>query len=491
MDAYVAAFFIPNLLYLILITGALSPIFMTLFLEYRSKDLNEGVKVLNLVANFSAIGLVALVGITSLTARSWLAILFAGFSGPQLALTLHLYYIIAPGIVFVGLAGILAAALNGLEHFAFPAIAPIAYSVAVIFALWFWRGPQAIQWAAVATTVGLAAQLFVQLPIAARLGLRYQFTFDYRHPALKRILRLGVPLLLYLLVAHGSVLLERNLASRASIGAVSGFNYATRLFAIPCNLLAAPLALVSFPEFSREAAKSKRGMLVPKLLSSLRLTIFLFLPITIWMFLQALPLTRLMLERGQFNITDSRITAGVLSIYSLGILPNALAVILLRGFYAIQDTITPLWVETLNLAFYVLAAPYLAARYGLHGLAIARAISFLLVGCILLFVLNRRLRIVTPLLPQGQFMLKLIGASILMGAVSWASFRLLRRLFDAHGFWLRSSIVIFLMLASAGVYLALCEMWAIPEVRSITRIPAGFFMRFPLASWMNSGEGTA
>src|SRR3954471_12817023 len=137
MDAYVAAFFIPNLLYLVLITGALSPVFVPLFLEYRNKDLNEGFRVFSIVANFSALGLVSLVGLASLTARWWLRVLFSGFSEQQLALSLQLYYVIAPALVLLGLAGILAALLNALDHFVLPAISPITYSVVVMLVLTF------------------------------------------------------------------------------------------------------------------------------------------------------------------------------------------------------------------------------------------------------------------------------------------------------------------------------------------------------------------
>lgn len=468
MDAYVAAFFVPNLIYLVLITGALAPVFIPLFLEYRSRDSAEAFRVFSVVINFSAAALVIVVGVASCTARFWLHTLFSGFTQTELALALKLFYIIAPSIVFLGMGGVIAALLNGLNRFAVPSIAPITYSLSVIVTLAFAHGSNAIYWAAAATTLGLAAQFFVQLPAATRSGLHYEFMFDYRHPALKRVLRMAIPLLIYLLVAQGSVLLERNLASKVSVGAVSGFNYATRLFAIPFNLLAAPLAIVSLPEFSTEAAKPLLGKLRSKLLSALRVTTFIFVPISVWMVLQSLPLTRWVLERGHFSVADSHVTAGVLSLYSLGILPNAVAVILLRAFYALQDTITPLWIESINFLFYLSTAPYMARHYGLEGLALTRVISFFVVAGVLFRMMNKRLAIV-DFRVENLFVLQVILGSTAFGIVSWAVFRFLGNVFEVHRFWIRFLVIALDCVLSAIVYLGISHSWAIPEASMLFR----------------------
>jgi peptidoglycan biosynthesis protein MviN/MurJ (putative lipid II flippase) len=159
-----------------------------------------------------------------------------------------------------------------------------------------------------------------------------------------------------------------------------------------------PLAVVFYPTFAREAAREGRGNLERELRDALRIAVFLALPVTCWMVVHALPLTRVIFERGQFDFTNSTRTAGMLTLYSLGLLPNAVAVILLRAFYAVQDTVTPLLAEAANLACYAWFAPRLAERYGLIGLGAARAGSFVLVAVILLFALSfvlHRIRVLT------------------------------------------------------------------------------------------------
>jgi len=260
------------------------------------------------------------------------------------------------------------------------------------------------------------------------------------------------------------------------------------LFSIPFNLLAAPLALVSLPEFSKEALKSDRGHLAVKVSSSIRLTVFMFLPITVWMFIHALPVTRVMLEHGGFNFADSRLTASVLAFYSLGILPNAAAVILLRGLYAIQDTLTPLWVESVNCFFYIVAAPYLAMRHGLEGLAVARAISFFIVACMLFVVLNHKLGNLTRMLHERSFIWKVMGASFIVGAASLGGISLLQSLFDSHGFLVRTLIVGGVSAFSMTLYLSLCALWSVPEPGSVAGIITALLTRCRWASRINIGE---
>ncbi len=470
MDAYVAAFFIPNALYLVLIAGALSPVFITVFHRFMNENPEEGYRVFSLVVSLSALALLGLVTLGSLSARWWLPLLFSGFSHEQLELSLRLCYIIFPAIVFLGLAGIVAALLNSLDHFVFPALSPLAYTVLVIPAVLLARGGQAIYWVGIATAAGLIAQFLIQLPMAARIGVRFYWFFDYRHPSLRLLLRLGFPLFLYLLVAHASLVVERKVASQLWPGAVSSINYATRLFTLPANLVAAPLALVLYPAFSREAAQANWGDLQSELLKSIRLTVFLFLPITAWMFFQAMPLTRLIFERGQFVFRDSEVTAGILRFYSLGLFFNALTVMLLRGFYSIHDTITPLVVELINFVFYIAVAPCLAGRYSLQGLAITRAISFFLVATLLLFTLNRKLRLFPSLARQVPFVLKTAGASVLMGTTSWIGFLLAREPFEHHGILVRASVMTFLVIFCGILYLALCRWWRVSEVNSVIRL---------------------
>jgi putative peptidoglycan lipid II flippase len=479
MDAYVAAFFMPNALYLVVIAGALAPAFIPIFLESATKDKEEAWRVFSAALNLATLGLVALALVGMGTCRWWLPMIFAGFSPHTLELSIKLTYIIFPAVVFLGLAGILGALLNSLDHFVLPAAAPAAYSLMVIPVLFLAKGNRLIYWVAVATAFGLALQLLILLPAVRKRGAHYYPILDFRHPAVIKLVKLGVPLLLYLAAAYGSVGVERYLASRLWPGAVSTVNYAMRLFVLPANLCVAPLSIVLYPSFAREAAHKNQGALPHEITRATRLTIFLALPATVWMMCQAVPVTRFFYERGQFHFQDSLTTARFLTIYSLGILPNALAIIFLRGLYSMQDTLTPLWIEAGSLLFYVSTAPYLTRRFGLSGLASARVVAIFLFTGVLLVVLERRMHLFARAGWLGRQFWKGSASSLVMGVVTWLEFGLLSDCFNRQHLLGRAAVVGLLAISGATVYLAVSYCLRLEEAHSLVGRALNFLRALP------------
>jgi putative peptidoglycan lipid II flippase len=470
MDAYFAAVFIPTMVYMTLIAGVLSPVFIPILLDDNDDNDPRGKlsETFSVITNLVLLFLAAIVFAAMATAFRWLPVLFPGFSPETTGVTLRLIYIIFPAILFVALAGILTATLNAFHKFALPAIAPALSSVAVVIAALVARGERAIFVVAIATAVGFLLQLLLLVPAIGSLGIRYRPMLSLRHPAIGKLVRLGGPLLLYLLAANATFFLERNLASRLSAGAVSTVTYAMRLFTVPANFMAAPLAIVAYPQFAREALRENRGDLGGQVSRIFRLVLFMFLPVTIWTFLNALPLTRLLYERGHFSAEDSVLTARVLSLYGIGILPNAIAVILLPCFYAIQDTITPLWTECADLLLYTAAAVFLMRHFGLAGLAAGRAVQFYAFAVMLMFVLRKRrlLQIDVNLL---QFSVRVGLASAVMAAVSWMSFYPLQALFDSGKTPLRMGVILAVMAVSGVSFLAVARLLKLNEVEYIAK----------------------
>src|SRR5207247_2635865 len=182
----------------------------------------------SVVMNFILLVMIAAVTCGVVTAHRWLPLLFRGFDRVTSALAVRLIYIILPAIVFLALTGIFTAVLNAYHKFALAAFAPALSSVAIISAALLVRGERAIYGVGIATTIGFMFQCFLLLPAVARLGVGYRPIFNFRHPAIAQLLRLGGPLLLYLALGIVSLLVERNLASRLSAGAVSAITYAIR-----------------------------------------------------------------------------------------------------------------------------------------------------------------------------------------------------------------------------------------------------------------------
>jgi len=466
MDAYFAAIFLPNILYLILIAGTLSPVFIPILIqENPEEDPEKASQTFSIITNFTLLVFAVIVLCGTLGARWWLPVLFPGFKPATAELAVRLVYIIFPALPFLAIAGILTALLNGFHRFLAAAIAPAVSSVAVIFAALFLRGENAIYAVGIATAIGFVLQCAVLLPASGALSIRYSLLLDFRHPSVKKLLRLGIPLFLYLAVANAATVLERNFASSISAGAVSTLTYAFRLFTVPSNFLAAPLAIVAYPGFSREAARERRGELASQVSRLFRLLLFVFLPVMVWTIMNAGPVTRILYEHGKFSSADSWITSRILAIYAIGIVPNAVAVVLLRCFFAIEDMVTPLFTEVLDLACYVVLAPMLIRHFGIEGLAATRALSFCLVVTILVFVLARRgLLKFTGLVP---FLARTIAGAAAMGLIGWLAWRLLQPVFQSGGILPRLAAIFVELVVSAGAYLGVTLLFRMGEARQI------------------------
>ena len=468
MDAYFGAVFIPNVLYYVLVAGTLSPIFIPILLdENGGEDRAKVSETFSVVMTFVMLVLLAIVFCGLIGATQWVPLLFPGFNAATTQMAVRFVYLIFPGVLFLAVAGLLTSVLNGFHKFALAAVAPAFSSIVVISAVFLARGSRAIYVVAMATAAGFLLQAVLLVPSTTKLGIRYRWIFDFRHPAIRKLLRLWLPLFLYLAVSNVSLLVERNLASRLSAGAVATLYYALRLFTVPSNFLAAPLAIVAYPGFAREAKREGRGELASQLSRTFGLVVFLFVPITVWTALNALPVTRLLYEHGRFQFADSLTTAHVLSIYTLAILANAIAVVLMRCFYAVEDTVTPLVAESVSLVFFVAAAPFLTRHFGISGLAAARSMAFCLVTLLLMFVLWRRKDLLKLDAQLVRLFLPTAAATGAMAIVSWASLHFLQSWFDSGHTLARLAVITIVLLLSAGTFLGVARLFRLSQARQI------------------------
>ena len=463
-DAYFAAVFVPYTLHSILIVGTLSPLLIQIIWRQDGGEVSPDVsETVSIVINFVFAILTVASAFGIFTARWWLPTLFPGYDQPTRLLALQLTYCILPAIPFLGLAGVCTAVLNGFHRFKLAALAPALTSLAVIAALPFTNTRLGVVLLGLATALGFVLQFLVLVAGVRSLTVRYIRRFDFSDPRIGQLLRLGTPLVAYLAVANISLLVERNLASQISQGAVSAFNYALRIFAVPANFLAAPIVMVAYPHFAREAARPDRGNLRGEVSRTARYTAFIFAPLTVWTVLNALPITRLLYEHGHFSFDDSLLISRVLTVYSLGILPNALTYVFLRCCYALKDTWTPLWAESVNLALYLIVAPMLAQRYGVVGLAGARAISFAFVATVFMVVLALRKRVLRLGWGSIGFLVRVAAAS---GFVFVAVGTLLQHL-PVTTFHSRSVVELAILAGSgvggAGTYFGAAFLLRLPE----------------------------
>lgn len=421
-DAYFVAFRIPNLLRRLTAEGALTVAFIPVFTNTLAKEgKEEAAKVSNIIFTFVSLllGLITLLGIVF---AEPLTRLFApGFLGDpkKFNLTVLLTQWMFPYILMVSLVALAMGVLNSLRHFMAPATSTVLFNLSTI-ACAIALSPllkEPVLSLAYGVLFGGLAQLLFQIPYLSRHGMFPNFDFDFRHPALGRLLYLMGPAVFGAAVYQINVLVSTILASLLPGGSVSYLYYADRFLEFPVGIFAIALGTAALPSFSSLVAKGDIVELRATLTYSLRLVNFISLPATLGMIAVAIPIFALFFQRGAFDAATTRHTAIALIYYSLGLWGISGTKLVVPVFYALEDTRTPMWVGFLSFVINLLAsivlmgevAPgessvwfiasgitRLSAQFGVFslahgGLALATSISSTFNFLVLLFLLHRRL----------------------------------------------------------------------------------------------------
>ncbi len=424
-DAYFAAFFVPNTLYLILLSNSVAIVFLPIFVESFQKDEKAAWRTASTLFNLSFIVLSGVVLVSSLTARLWMPVLYSGFAEPTMHLAITLTLILMPMLIFIGLSTLLTAILNSFDHFAIPAFAPVLANIIVIVAILlsnYWWG---IEGVAVAVTLSALAQLLIQIPVLRRYNSHYSFILDWHNPAIARVFRLAVPLVIYFAIAYASQAVERNIASSLVEGTVSAISYAANLFRVPIAIFAGSLGTVIYPRLSLEAANESNELFSGSMSRAIGATTMFLLPLSFWLLINSETIINVLFGFGRFSAEDVQLTAIILAGYAIGMSANGITRILQRAFYALQDTVTPVLVEVISFAAYVGLVIPLVRTAGATGLGVARSVYFIVVAVLSFWMLNRHPEINfdkrTYSLMFGRYLLASAGASLVWLGLAWLS----------------------------------------------------------------------
>lgn len=389
-DAFFAAFFIPNTLYLILLSGSISTVFVPVFIEYLGKDRDQAWYLASNLFNISALLLFIIILICILSVDYWVAFLFPGFEKATMKMVVDLVIILMPMLLFVGLSSLISSILHSFEHFSTPALAPIVSNLFVIIVILYSHKLGGIYAVAFGVTIGMLLQILIQFPALYRKNAKYRLVMGLGHPALKRIGKLSIPLMIYLLIAYVSLIIERNLASTLPEGTISSLNYAVRVFSIPVAFTAGSVGTVIYPRLSLDVARHESATFSQNVFRSITASLFFLAPISLWLILNSRIAISLLFGYGRFTPEDVTLTSAILIGYSIGMVATGISRILQRASYALQDTSSPLWAEIGTLILYVATAPLLTRYLGGSGLGIARGISFIIVMFVLIWLLKRK-----------------------------------------------------------------------------------------------------
>jgi len=430
-DALNVAFRIPNLLRRLFAEGAFSQAFVPILGEFKAR--RGPVEAKRLIDDTAtvlvwALLVVTVIGVVGAPALVWL--LASGLKGREgtFGLAVLLTRVMFPYILFISLVAAAAGVLNTWRQFAVPAFTPVLLNVSFI-ACAVLLSPHVnppILALAIGVVLGGVAQLALQVPSLARLGLLPHIRFDVRSaladPAVRRVMRQMVPATLAVSVAQISLVINVNIATWLGPGSVSWISYADRLMEFPTALLGAALGTILIPSLSDARARGDDVAYAGLLDWGMRLSFLLALPCALALWLIATPLTATLFHRGAFTALDVMKTKDAVTAYGVGLIGLILVKILAPGYYAQQDIRTPVKIgigvliatQLMNLIFVPLFAH--------AGLALSTSLGACANASMLFIGLKRRGAI--RLEPGWLMFLARVAVGLLvLGCVLWWSSR--------------------------------------------------------------------
>ncbi|MCJ7792973.1 MAG: murein biosynthesis integral membrane protein MurJ [Candidatus Marinimicrobia bacterium] len=432
LDVYFAAFRIPDMLFQLLVLGALSAAFIPVFSRYLEKDEKEAYYVSSSVINFLIIFFIFATVLVFIFAQPLTRLIAPTFTQIETNLMVSLMRIMLLAQLFFCLSSFITGVIQSHQRFLVPALSPVIYNLGIIFGivvLGRWLG---IYGPTIGVVLGAFLHLLIQLPLALKLGLRYSFVFDWRHPGVREVGRLTLPRTLALGVSQIELTVAVFLATSLTAGSLSIFYFAQHLMNLPIGLFGSSIGQAALPTLSRESGEKNHAKFKETFLSSFNQILYLVLPASAILLVLRIPAVRIVFGAASFPWKATLLTSRVLAVFSLSIAAQAVVQLLVRGFYALHDTKTPFWIGVLSV-FVNVALSFLfllKLDYGVLGLAWATTVaSFLQTGLLLLF-LDRAVggfdkkEFFHPLIKMGL-------ATILTAIALWLPMRLLDRfIFD-------------------------------------------------------------
>ncbi len=470
LDAYYAAFRIPDLIYNFLILGTLSVAFIPVFTEYFVKDPREANRIANTILNAAFVGMGAVCAVLLFFVPEITRAIAPGFHGAKLQNTIVLTRLFLFSPVIFAVSSVFSSILNALKRFLLVSLAPIIYNIGIIFGIVFLYPIFGIRGLAYGVLLGALGHALVQVPGIFRAGFKYKPVLQWRHAGVIQIAKLFVPRIFGIDASQISLLIASVIGSTLAAGSIAVFNLANNLQAVPIGIFGLSFAIASFPNLSEKFALKKHGEFNAILRKTAVHILYFTIPISVLILLLRAQIVRVILGTGHFNWTATVLTANSLGIFGISIFAQSLIPLLARAFYARHNTKIPVLIGLGAMAANAILAWFLGRAYGVVGLAWAFSAASIFNMLALYFILISKLKGTPPARGWWPAILKICFAAGLMGlAVHYILIPL------AFLFPLRSTIHVFAQglfaaLIGVAVFLGVSKALGIEETAWVVKV---------------------
>lgn len=389
-DAYYLASIIP--LFLVQVLGvALSAVFVPVLVEQRVQSPDAVSETVGATAVFLLLFSLAAILLLAIFIPWLFPLLTKGVPQATVKLAIQLIVAMLPLLLLSTLVGLMSAILNTYKKFIGPVLAPgIRGAVLIGVALISYR-----QWGIYAIVIGMLIGELVTLLVLTGLvyaeGVRFKLTWTMPR-TVKKTMRLALPMIIGIVVLLLNPIIDRLMAAPLGEGSVSTLTYAGRVMMIPVALLSAGFFVVLLTHWSEIVAQGNLDELHTQLKKSVRVVLFIILPISIYLFMMRVPVIRLLFGRGAFTEDAVVATADLLGILALGLVPYMLLITLNRVYLATQHTKTPMFLALTNVFTNFVLNILLISLWGLAGIALSTTITYFGVFLLASVILRKRLQ---------------------------------------------------------------------------------------------------
>ncbi len=325
-------------------------------------------------------------------AKQIVGLMVPGYDAEKIAETAKLLRVLFPSIIFTTAAYTYVGLLQSFGEFNIPSLISVVSNLIMIFYLLIAGNRFGLVGVIVSMVVAWASQIFVQLPHLKKFGYKYRFAFNLRDKNLISAARLAVPVLVSSWVQPLCVVINMAFGSALGDGAVSGLNWANKIYIIMVGIFAYAVTNFIFPRLSRLSAGDDSAEFSQTTRQSVAWVVVIIAYVSAMFIALSKPIIQVVFERGEFTPDDTVLTANALLFYSVGMVGYAICEILNKSFYAVQDGKTPMLISVLGVLVNFVSAFVFVRLFemGVGGLALASAVSSIFMAVVLIGMMNKK-----------------------------------------------------------------------------------------------------
>ena len=472
-DAYYASFQVPDILFYLIAGGALSSAFIPVFTEYLHTDREEEAwHIFSVVITVMSVVVGAFIAFAWVYAEPLVGLMAPGLPADSIPVAAQMSRILVPAQYAFFIGGVMLGTLYARQVFSVPGLAPNVYNIGIII------GALVISNVVVPGIVGMSwgalvgafvGNIFIPMAVIRKMGVKFRPSFDLSHPGVKQVLKLMLPVVLGLSLPGVFAMILKAAGSTYPDGMLSSIELGNRLMQAPLGVFGQALALAAFPALSLFYAQGRMDMFRDQLTKTLRIVLFLSVPVSVLFVVIPGPIVEAVYMRGAFGPEDVVNTAAVLRMFGIGVAAWCLHPSLMRAYFSIKRTWPPVILGTVTTGVFALAT-YLLVRsdFGFQSLPLAASCAAVLLAIAMLIAVRRSVCEI-DLAGIGVTFAKSVAACALPAAGVWYAMTHMDALSGRFANFGLLFVLVIVVTVYAWAYYFLAKLFGMPETDTVKR----------------------